>query len=76
MSIPRHRGRLAVLYVGIVVIVVVAVVVGIALMTNAPHPFGEVPVNVTTSPTSRLAADQPYVIAMNDVGGMGVSHNS
>jgi len=76
MSVPRHRGRRAVLYVGIVIVVVVAVVVGIALMTNAPHPFGEVPVNVTTSPTSTLAVDQPYIKAINDMGGLGIRNNS
>jgi len=58
--------------VGIVIVVVVVVVVGIALMTNAPHPFGEVPVNITASPTSILATEQPYVQAINDMGGMGV----
>lgn len=69
-DIPRHRGRRAVLYVGIAILVVAIVVVSIALATqNSPHPYTNYPpTNITTSPTSTLAAEQPFAMAVNDLG--------
>jgi len=69
-NIPRHRGRQSALYIGIAIIVVVVVVVSIALATrNVPHTYSDYPpTNVTIPPTSTLAAEQPYIMAVTDWG--------
>ena len=70
VNIPRHRGRRAALYIGITIIVVVVVAISIALATqSSTHPYTNYPpTNVTASPTSTFAEEQPYIMAVNDLG--------
>ncbi len=66
---PRHRSSRAVLYIGIAIVVVAVVVVSIALATqSSTHPYTNYPPNFTVSPTSTLVAEQPYIMAVNDLG--------